>query len=328
MHEPLYTAGRDARGRGAVPRLPRDRRRADGARRGGGRDRGAPLLPGRPPVRRRVRRRGERRRRPHRGADPPRGGTGRRRDGRPVGSRGRDRCAVRHGVPRRPPARGGGRDRANRRERCSGRRGRPALRRRRLDRRGRRRGRRGRPDRHVPRQARSGWPSSPGRFHAGRVVVADIGLEPAPTAIVRATASILDRVPRRSERDTKFTAGSLLVVGGAPGTTGAAVLAATAALRADAGYVTLAVPAPCLGIAETPRPGAGQARLRVGDRRGDPGRRPRTRVRRRPRPRPRPVGGGARARQGAAGADALFPWSSTRTASSRSSRSVVQGRSC
>jgi NAD(P)H-hydrate epimerase len=92
---------------------------------------------------------------------------------------------------------------------------------------------------------------SPGRFHAGRVVVADIGLEPAPTAIVRATASILDRVPRRSERDTKFTAGSLLVVGGAPGTTGAAVLAATAALRADAGYVTLAVPSPCLGIAET-----------------------------------------------------------------------------
>jgi ADP-dependent NAD(P)H-hydrate dehydratase / NAD(P)H-hydrate epimerase len=92
---------------------------------------------------------------------------------------------------------------------------------------------------------------SPGRFHAGRVVVADIGLEPAPTAIVRATPSILDRVPRRSERDTKFTAGSLLVVGGAPGTTGAAVLAATAALRADAGYVTLAVPAPCLGIAES-----------------------------------------------------------------------------
>ncbi|HET9288233.1 MAG TPA: NAD(P)H-hydrate dehydratase [Gaiella sp.] len=92
---------------------------------------------------------------------------------------------------------------------------------------------------------------SPGRFHAGRVAVADIGLEPAPTAIVRATPSILDRVPRRSERDTKFTAGSLLVVGGAPGTTGAAVLAATGALRADAGYVTLAVPAPCLGIAES-----------------------------------------------------------------------------
>ena len=92
---------------------------------------------------------------------------------------------------------------------------------------------------------------APGRFHAGRVVVADIGLEQTPTRVVRATPAILDRVPRRSERDTKFTAGSLLVVGGAPGTTGAAVLTALAALRADAGYVTLAVPEACLAVAET-----------------------------------------------------------------------------
>ena len=91
---------------------------------------------------------------------------------------------------------------------------------------------------------------APGRFHAGRVVVADIGLEAAPTAIVRATPALLDRVPRRGERDTKFSSGSLLVVGGAPGTTSAAALAATAAMRADAGYVTLAVPAGSLPIAE------------------------------------------------------------------------------
>jgi NAD(P)H-hydrate epimerase len=92
---------------------------------------------------------------------------------------------------------------------------------------------------------------APGRFCAGRVVVADIGLEPTPTAAVRATPAILERVPRRSAGDTKFTAGSLLVVGGAPGTTSAAVLSARAALRADAGYVTLAVPAASLGVAET-----------------------------------------------------------------------------
>jgi hydroxyethylthiazole kinase-like uncharacterized protein yjeF len=92
---------------------------------------------------------------------------------------------------------------------------------------------------------------APGRFHSGRVVVADIGLEHAPTAIVRATPAILQRVPRRGPRDTKFSAGSLLVVGGSPGTTGAAVLAATAALRADAGYVTLAVPEASLPVAET-----------------------------------------------------------------------------
>jgi ADP-dependent NAD(P)H-hydrate dehydratase / NAD(P)H-hydrate epimerase len=92
---------------------------------------------------------------------------------------------------------------------------------------------------------------APGRFHSGRVVVADIGLEHAPTAIVRATPAILQRVPRRGPGDTKFSAGSLLVVGGSPGTTGAAVLAATAALRADAGYVTLAVPEASLPVAET-----------------------------------------------------------------------------
>jgi ADP-dependent NAD(P)H-hydrate dehydratase / NAD(P)H-hydrate epimerase len=91
----------------------------------------------------------------------------------------------------------------------------------------------------------------PGRFHAGRVVVAEIGLEPASTAVVRATQAVLARVPRRGEQDSKFTAGALLVVGGAPGTTSAAVLSATAALRADAGYVTLAVPSDSLAVAET-----------------------------------------------------------------------------
>ena len=91
---------------------------------------------------------------------------------------------------------------------------------------------------------------APGRFRAGRVVVADIGLQPSTTSIARATPSVLSLVPRRGSRDSKFTAGSLLVVGGASGTTGAAVLAATAALRADAGYVTVAVPADELAVAE------------------------------------------------------------------------------
>jgi len=43
----------------------------------------------------------------------------------------------------------------------------------------------------------------------------------------------------------------VLVVGGAAGTTGAPVLTAMAALRADAGYVTLAVPRECLAAVET-----------------------------------------------------------------------------
>lgn len=91
---------------------------------------------------------------------------------------------------------------------------------------------------------------APGRFHAGKVVIADIGLALAPTGARRATAELLRCVPLRAGRDSKFTAGSVLVVGGAPGTTGAPVLTAMAALRADAGYVTLAVPRECLAAVE------------------------------------------------------------------------------
>lgn len=91
---------------------------------------------------------------------------------------------------------------------------------------------------------------APGRFHAGRVVVADIGLSGGETAVARAASAILDLVPRRGVRSTKYSAGSVLVVGGSPGMTGAACLAAMASLRADAGYVTLAVPASALRAAE------------------------------------------------------------------------------
>ncbi|MDH4176214.1 MAG: NAD(P)H-hydrate dehydratase [Thermoleophilia bacterium] len=91
---------------------------------------------------------------------------------------------------------------------------------------------------------------APGRFHAGRVVVAEIGLEAAETRAHRATEAILRSVPRRAPHDSKYTAGTVLVVGGSPGMTGAAVLTATAALRADAGYVTLAVPRESLTVVE------------------------------------------------------------------------------
>lgn len=91
---------------------------------------------------------------------------------------------------------------------------------------------------------------APGRFHAGRVVVADIGLEPRPTVAYRATESLLREVPRRAPSDSKYTAGRVLVVGGSTGMTGAVCLAAEAALRADAGYVTVAVPREVLSVVE------------------------------------------------------------------------------
>jgi NAD(P)H-hydrate epimerase len=91
---------------------------------------------------------------------------------------------------------------------------------------------------------------APGLLHTGTVVVADIGLEPLATEHRRATPDILGLVPLRRAGDTKYTAGSVLVVGGEPGMTGAACLTALAALRADAGYVTLAVPAESLPVVE------------------------------------------------------------------------------
>ncbi|HEX5172859.1 MAG TPA: NAD(P)H-hydrate dehydratase [Gaiellaceae bacterium] len=92
---------------------------------------------------------------------------------------------------------------------------------------------------------------APGRFCAGEVVVADIGLEPAQTEHRLVTPEILAEVPRRSARDNKYTAGHVLVVGGSRGMTGAPALAARAALRADVGYVTIAAPAESLAVLET-----------------------------------------------------------------------------
>jgi ADP-dependent NAD(P)H-hydrate dehydratase / NAD(P)H-hydrate epimerase len=91
---------------------------------------------------------------------------------------------------------------------------------------------------------------APGRFHAGEVEVADIGLEPQETAIRLVDADVLRGVPARGERDNKYTAGHALVVGGSRGLTGAASLAAAACLRADAGYVTVAAPASSLPVLE------------------------------------------------------------------------------
>jgi ADP-dependent NAD(P)H-hydrate dehydratase / NAD(P)H-hydrate epimerase len=92
---------------------------------------------------------------------------------------------------------------------------------------------------------------TPGRFHRGELFVADIGLEPAETEHALVTPRILERVPRRKPGDTKYSAGSVLVVGGSPGMTGAVCLTAEAAFRADAGYVTVAAPPEALPVIET-----------------------------------------------------------------------------
>jgi hydroxyethylthiazole kinase-like uncharacterized protein yjeF len=92
---------------------------------------------------------------------------------------------------------------------------------------------------------------APGRFHRGELVVADIGLDPRETEHALVTPEILELVPRRKPGDTKYTAGSVLVVGGSPGMTGAVCLTAEAAFRSDAGYVAVAAPPEALPVIET-----------------------------------------------------------------------------
>ncbi|HEU0194388.1 MAG TPA: NAD(P)H-hydrate dehydratase [Gaiellales bacterium] len=98
---------------------------------------------------------------------------------------------------------------------------------------------------------------APGRFHAGSVTVADIGIPPQvaePTAVSVAGREVLAAVPGRSGRVTKYSAGSVLVLGGAPGYTGAPALTALAALRAGAGIVWVAAPAEAVPAIAAHRP--------------------------------------------------------------------------
>jgi len=94
--------------------------------------------------------------------------------------------------------------------------------------------------------AKPGHWIAPGKQAAGERIVVDIGIPPG--APVPPDAGLLtDRVhalvPRREASGTKFSSGHVVVAGGSRGLTGAPCLAADAAMRAGAGYVTALVPA-------------------------------------------------------------------------------------
>src|SRR5579863_4384418 len=96
--------------------------------------------------------------------------------------------------------------------------------------------------------AKPGLWIAPGKQHSGEVHVVDIGIPAADQPVTPAFGligdGVRDQIPRREAGSTKFSAGSVLVVGGSRGLTGAPVLASMAAARAGAGYVTVAAPAP------------------------------------------------------------------------------------
>jgi ADP-dependent NAD(P)H-hydrate dehydratase / NAD(P)H-hydrate epimerase len=88
---------------------------------------------------------------------------------------------------------------------------------------------------------------NPGKEHAGRVEVAEIGIprgapEPASAGLI--SERVLDLYPRRKPSGSKFESGVVVVVGGSAGLTGAPTMAARSAARAGAGYVQVAVPEP------------------------------------------------------------------------------------
>jgi hydroxyethylthiazole kinase-like uncharacterized protein yjeF len=87
----------------------------------------------------------------------------------------------------------------------------------------------------------------PAKRFAGRIQVIDIGIpEGGPemeAAFGLIDPSVLELLPRRGLDSTKFSSGSVLVIGGATGLTGAVTMTCEAAMRAGAGWVRAGVPA-------------------------------------------------------------------------------------
>jgi ADP-dependent NAD(P)H-hydrate dehydratase / NAD(P)H-hydrate epimerase len=98
---------------------------------------------------------------------------------------------------------------------------------------------------------------APGKWHAGELMVAQIGIpkgapaEPVGGAI---DASVLELAPGRGSRSTKFSSGQVTIAGGSRGLTGAVRLASLAAIRTGAGYATVAVPADLEAVFEQGQP--------------------------------------------------------------------------
>jgi NAD(P)H-hydrate epimerase len=93
--------------------------------------------------------------------------------------------------------------------------------------------------------AKPGLWIAPGKHHAGDVHVIPIGIPdgaPVQAAVFLVEEDVTELAPKRLPDSTKFTSGHVLVCGGSLGLTGAPCMAADAAMRAGAGYVTACIP--------------------------------------------------------------------------------------
>jgi NAD(P)H-hydrate epimerase len=93
--------------------------------------------------------------------------------------------------------------------------------------------------------AKPGLWIAPGKHRAGAVHVIAIGIPdgaPVGAQTFLVEEAVTELAPKRIPDSTKFSSGHVLVCGGSLGLTGAPSMAAEAAMRAGAGYVTACIP--------------------------------------------------------------------------------------
>jgi hydroxyethylthiazole kinase-like uncharacterized protein yjeF len=105
--------------------------------------------------------------------------------------------------------------------------------------------------------AKVGHRIAPGKWHTGELRVVPIGIPagaPGVPAAGTIEPAVLSLAPRRGSRSTKFSSGQVAIAGGSRGLTGAVRMSSLAAIRAGAGYATVAVPAELEPIFEAGQP--------------------------------------------------------------------------
>jgi hydroxyethylthiazole kinase-like uncharacterized protein yjeF len=105
--------------------------------------------------------------------------------------------------------------------------------------------------------AKLGQRIAPGKWHTGELRLVPIGIptgapgEPSGGTI---DPAVLALAPRRGPRSTKFSSGQVTIAGGSRGLTGALRMSSSAAIRAGAGYATVAIPAELEPVFELGQP--------------------------------------------------------------------------
>ncbi len=105
--------------------------------------------------------------------------------------------------------------------------------------------------------AKLGHRIAPGKRCTGELRVAPIGIPDGAPAVPAGgviDTSVLRLAPRRGPQSTKFSSGQVTIAGGSRGLTGAVRMSSQAAIRAGAGYATVAVPADLEQIFEQGQP--------------------------------------------------------------------------